>query len=751
MAKEHPPVILSRIRDYSKQANPPTPRGVGSNRVRPTPNTNSERLRSSPTIGELGDAARQRPTNSATNYQDNLRRERQRGQDAHASRHPNVPHHGGTAGADPLFRAPPLPITSRDHNRIPAFNQERDRHKSYANVNTSSSIPALSSSTTYSPGYIAPVSAPQVPALIAAMSSVSFGDSGEQSSSSLKGWNGPPRPQVSHTRSAAPSQSIIRPIIAEKSISLDSGVQSNTSPHDRNGPSGIQDSYPRRGPPLSSNRPIVPNNSTSFDVGGFQSNSSRQGWIGPSRPPYETRHQSSHPPETQKEDLQSWQSPNRLNSQQSSLDITSRSLYYPVQPTNTHHEGMYHQTPNRSGYDTQRTELEMRRNEEETKRKEDEVKREGRQAQRREGLTRHMENSPRRFGGEERRLAQNLTLQAATRNENEIRHKDGEVGLKSETPRATQEEIRRNKDEHTRMEELHSLKDLTNEVQEKPYYPTAFGGFGDIWKCVLVKHGSGAVQVAVKTIRAFESDDEEVVRNKVKRLRRELIIWDRLKHDTILPLWGVVNNFGPYPAMVCPWADNGSLTEFLERQQDTLLPQAKFSLLNDIALGLQYLHRKSVVHGDLTGSNVLIFSDGRARLADFGLSTIMVEFVGTSYFTSSIRGNVRWVAAELFEDDEASLSPECDIYSFGSITLQILTCKVPYYYVKNDFAVLGQVIKGKKPEPPRGLQMESRHWSFMQRCWLPRAGRPSVDEIVKFIGWERRALPSQSAEWSVRN
>jgi hypothetical protein len=70
--------------------------------------------------------------------------------------------------------------------------------------------------------------------------------------------------------------------------------------------------------------------------------------------------------------------------------------------------------------------------------------------------------------------------------------------------------------------------------------------------------------------------------------------------------------------MVCPWADNGALTGFLERQKDSLSSQDKFSLvspflsifeclltfkrkLNDIALGLQYLHNESVVHGDLTG------------------------------------------------------------------------------------------------------------------------------------------------------
>lgn len=54
------------------------------------------------------------------------------------------------------------------------------------------------------------------------------------------------------------------------------------------------------------------------------------------------------------------------------------------------------------------------------------------------------------------------------------------------------------------------------------------------------------------------------------------------------------------------------------------------------------------------------------------------EFTGTSYLTSSIRGNVRWAAAELYDipesdgdDSQVSLSVECDIYSFGSIILQV--------------------------------------------------------------------------------
>lgn len=293
-------------------------------------------------------------------------------------------------------------------------------------------------------------------------------------------------------------------------------------------------------------------------------------------------------------------------------------------------------------------------------------------------------------------------------------------------------------------------QDLTNQLQRRSRFPIASGGFGDIWKCCLVER-SGTVQVAVKSIRSFELDSDAVRRKKAKRVRRELKVWGRLRHDSILPLWGVANNFGHYPAMVCPWADNGALTGYLERQHDLLSFQDKFSLLRDIALGLHYLHSKTIVHGDLSGANVLIYGNGRACLADFGLSTIILEFNGTSYFTESIRGSIRWAAAELFEapedneDDEdasVSLGVECDIYSFGSIMLQVLTCKVPYYNLKKDDLVLGQVIRGKKPEPPRESRIEPVHWEFIQQCWLPRASRPSVAEVVTFVGRELQALLS---------
>lgn len=89
-----------------------------------------------------------------------------------------------------------------------------------------------------------------------------------------------------------------------------------------------------------------------------------------------------------------------------------------------------------------------------------------------------------------------------------------------------------------------------------------------------------------------------------------------------------------------------------------------------------------MVHGDLTGANVLVADDGSARLCDFGLSSIAAEFQGTSYITSTMGGNVRWAAPELLLVPEDGTVPavnnHSDVYSYGSVTLEVCVSYVPY-------------------------------------------------------------------------
>ncbi|KAF4601497.1 hypothetical protein EYR38_006151 [Pleurotus pulmonarius] len=108
--------------------------------------------------------------------------------------------------------------------------------------------------------------------------------------------------------------------------------------------------------------------------------------------------------------------------------------------------------------------------------------------------------------------------------------------------------------------------------------------------------------------------------------------------------------------------------------------------------------------------NILINGEGDACLSDFGLSTIISDIQGVSSFTSSIGGNVRFAAPELYKvgDDDARASPttHSDIYSLGSIILQTLTGEVPYHYMKTDGQVLIELSREKTLNVSHGQKME---------------------------------------------
>ena len=66
-----------------------------------------------------------------------------------------------------------------------------------------------------------------------------------------------------------------------------------------------------------------------------------------------------------------------------------------------------------------------------------------------------------------------------------------------------------------------------------------------------------------------------------------------------------------------------SLTKYLE--QNKMIPnRIKISILLDVSLGLYYLHKQTppILHRDITDNNVLLTSDMKAKISDFGVSRI---------------------------------------------------------------------------------------------------------------------------------
>lgn len=116
-----------------------------------------------------------------------------------------------------------------------------------------------------------------------------------------------------------------------------------------------------------------------------------------------------------------------------------------------------------------------------------------------------------------------------------------------------------------------------------------------------------------------------------------------------------------------------SLTKFLERAARPIPLHVQINLCHDIALALAFLHSNNIIHRDLTGNNVLVYLGGRAKISDFGMMRI-IDRPGSTM--TMCPGCPPYMPPEAFRLPPV-YSGKLDVFSFGVVTLQILTRRFP--------------------------------------------------------------------------
>ncbi|KAG2047585.1 kinase-like protein [Suillus hirtellus] len=270
--------------------------------------------------------------------------------------------------------------------------------------------------------------------------------------------------------------------------------------------------------------------------------------------------------------------------------------------------------------------------------------------------------------------------------------------------------------------------------------PHLTGGFCDVWKCIWSTSSSDQpLTVAIKLVRVADSEEKTSVEKTAWAIRREAHVWANLEDDHVLSLHGITTGFGVLPAFVSSWMTNGSLESYLKKDpKPTLSPFQKLDMSRQIASGLKYLHANDIVHGDLTPTNVLVDSNGRLRLADFGLSIILAES-GNPTFNFSHAGNVRWMAPEMVEE-QARPTVHADVYSHGCIVLQLLCGQQPYSSVPQAIHVMAAILRGREPFGQL-IGVDQVHQQYWLTCLSRQSkDRPEVSKVLKFIEIELQKL-----------
>jgi len=235
----------------------------------------------------------------------------------------------------------------------------------------------------------------------------------------------------------------------------------------------------------------------------------------------------------------------------------------------------------------------------------------------------------------------------------------------------------------------------------------------------------GEEKVALKSLRYVKASDPKAK----KRFENEINLWADLKHKHILPFYGIVTDLGQQIHMVSPWQTNGDVLDYVKAHVDA----DRSSLIAGAAQGLEYLHSRDIIHGNMKCANILVSAKGDACICDFGLSKLIEEVTETSAsVTLTTSGSARWLAPEVIEGKVSSPTMAADTYSFAMAILELLTGKHPFAEYKHDAQVIFSIMMQEQmPSRPvnggASLWLSDGLWSLMQGCWHKDAqSRPSM-------------------------
>ncbi len=175
--------------------------------------------------------------------------------------------------------------------------------------------------------------------------------------------------------------------------------------------------------------------------------------------------------------------------------------------------------------------------------------------------------------------------------------------------------------------------------------------------------------VAVKVMHREMSEQAD----QLERFRQEARAVAKLSHPNVVAVIDAGED-GGHPYIVFEYVEGETLKQRINRI-GALDPQEALAYAIEIARGLTVAHARNMVHRDIKPQNVLIDSEGRAKLTDFGISRQLEQDGMTA--TGRVLGTTDYVAPE--QAMGHPVDPRSDIYSLGVVLYEMLIGQVPFH------------------------------------------------------------------------
>ncbi|KAL0772456.1 hypothetical protein Bca101_037607 [Brassica carinata] len=278
---------------------------------------------------------------------------------------------------------------------------------------------------------------------------------------------------------------------------------------------------------------------------------------------------------------------------------------------------------------------------------------------------------------------------------------------------------------------MHVLTD--REVPEYEIHPSEldFSNSVKISKGTFHKASWRGIDVAVKTFGEEMFSDED----KVNAFRDELALLQKIRHPNVVQFLGAVTQSNPM-MIVTEYLPKGDLRQYLDRKGSLMPAQAvKFAL--EIARGMNYLHEhkpEAIIHCDLEPPNILRDDSGHLKVADFGISKLLVvkKTDKKDRPITSLDSSWRYMAPEVYRNEE--YDTKVDVFSFALILQEMIEGFVPFH-LKEETEVPKAYIEDERPPfnaPAKSYPFGLRE--LIQECWDSEASkRPTFREIISTL------------------
>lgn len=189
------------------------------------------------------------------------------------------------------------------------------------------------------------------------------------------------------------------------------------------------------------------------------------------------------------------------------------------------------------------------------------------------------------------------------------------------------------------------------------------GGMSDVYKA---KDHILSRFVAIKVLKQEFSEDSSFV----TKFRAEAQSAAGLEHPNIVNIYDVGSENGLY-YIVMEYVEGITLKTYIEKKGQLSFKESA-SIAIKVARGIEAAHNKNIIHRDIKPQNIIISTDGKVKVTDFGIA----KATSSNTISSDVMGSVHYASPE--QARNGFVDGRSDIYSLGIVMFEMVTGRVPF-------------------------------------------------------------------------